>query len=80
MSIYSAVTGKTMEEIEAEFDGQGYGAFKPAVGEAVIECLRPIREEHRAHPQGQGLPGECHTRPVRKKASYVAKQNPAQGL
>ncbi len=45
MSIYSAVTGKTMEEIEAEFDGQGYGVFKPAVGEAVIECLRPIREE-----------------------------------
>ena len=45
MSIYSAVTGKTMEEIEREFDGQGYGAFKPAVGDAVIEALRPIREE-----------------------------------
>ena len=34
IAIYSAVTGKTFEEIEAEFDGQGYGAFKPAVGEA----------------------------------------------
>lgn len=45
MSIYAAVTGKSMEEIEAEFDGQGYGAFKPAVGEAVVELLRPIREE-----------------------------------
>ena len=45
MSIYSAVTGKSMETIEAEFDGQGYGAFKPAVGEAVVETLRPIREE-----------------------------------
>ena len=45
MNIYSAVTGKAMEEIEAEFDGKGYGAFKPAVGEAVIETLRPIREE-----------------------------------
>lgn len=45
MSIYAAVTGKSMEEIEAEFDGQGYGAFKPAVGEAVVEALRPIREE-----------------------------------
>ena len=33
------------EEIEAEFDGKGYGVFKPAVGEAVIETLRPIREE-----------------------------------
>ena len=45
MNIYSAVTGKTMAEIESEFDGKGYGVFKPAVGEAVIECLRPIREE-----------------------------------
>ena len=45
MSIYSAVTGKSYAEIEAEFDGCGYGKFKPAVGEAVIETLRPIREE-----------------------------------
>ena len=45
MQIYSACTGKTFEEIEAEFDGKGYGAFKPAVGEAVVELLRPIREE-----------------------------------
>ena len=45
MSIYAAVTGKSFEEIEREFDGMGYGAFKPAVGEAVVETLRPIREE-----------------------------------
>ena len=45
MQIYSVCTGKTMDEIEAEFDGRGYGAFKPAVGEAVVETLRPIREE-----------------------------------
>ncbi|MGX8686829.1 MAG: tryptophan--tRNA ligase, partial [bacterium] len=45
MNIYASVTGKTYEEIEKEFEGQGYGVFKPAVGEAVIETLRPIREE-----------------------------------
>ncbi|MDE6260975.1 MAG: tryptophan--tRNA ligase [Oscillospiraceae bacterium] len=45
MAIYSAVTGKSYEDIEAEFEGQGYGKFKPAVGEAVVETLRPIREE-----------------------------------
>ena len=45
MSIYSAVTGKSFDEIEREFDGKGYGAFKPVVGEAVVELLRPIREE-----------------------------------
>lgn len=45
MNIYSTVTGKSFEEIKAEFEGKGYGVFKPAVGEAVIETLRPIREE-----------------------------------
>ena len=45
MNIYSAVTGKSFEEIEREFSGCGYGVFKPAVGDAVIETLRPIREE-----------------------------------
>ena len=45
INIYSACTGKSPAEIEAEFDGQGYGAFKPVVGEAVMETLRPIREE-----------------------------------
>lgn len=45
MSIYSSVTGKSFQEIESEFEGLGYGSFKPAVGEAVIEKLRPIREE-----------------------------------
>lgn len=45
MTIYGAVTGKTMDEITAEFDGRGYGDFKAAVGEAVAEHLRPIREE-----------------------------------
>ena len=45
MGIYSAVTGKSFEAIEAEFEGKGYGILKPAVGEAVVETLRPIREE-----------------------------------
>lgn len=45
MTIYSCATGKTFAEIEKEFDGQGYGTFKPAVGEAVVEMLRPIREK-----------------------------------
>ena len=45
MNIYSAVTGLSFEQIEHVFEGRGYGAFKPAVGDAVIETLRPIREE-----------------------------------
>ena len=45
MSVYSAVTGRTFQQIEDEFVGCGYGKFKPVVGDAVIEHLRPIREE-----------------------------------
>ena len=45
LTIYCAATGKTMAEAEADFAGQGYGVFKPAVGEAVVELLRPLREE-----------------------------------
>ncbi len=45
MTIYSVATGKSLEETEREFDGRGYGDFKTAVGEAVVEMLRPIREK-----------------------------------
>ena len=45
INIYATITGKSIPEIEAEFAGKGYGVFKPAVGEAVVEALRPIREE-----------------------------------
>jgi tryptophanyl-tRNA synthetase len=45
ITIYAQATGMTVEEVEAAFEGKGYGEFKPAVGEAVVEMLRPIREE-----------------------------------
>ena len=45
MNIYASVTGKSFDEIESEFAGKGYDVFKPAVGDTVIETLRPIREE-----------------------------------
>lgn len=46
ISIYSAITGKTTEEVEREFDGKGYGDFKLAVGEAVADELAPIKQKH----------------------------------
>lgn len=45
MSIYGAFTGKTMNEIEKEFDGKGYGEFKLAVGEACADKLAPVQSE-----------------------------------
>ena len=87
MSIYSAVTGKSYAEIEAEFDGKGYGVFKPAVGDAVIECLRPIREKttrllkdkaylegvYRDGAQKAGYVAEKTLRKVYKKVGFLAK-------
>ena len=73
MSIYSAVTGNSFDEIEREFEGCGYGKFKPAVGDAVIEMLTPIREE-----ASRILADKAYLETVYKqgaeKASYVANK------
>ena len=46
MSIMSALTGKTMDEIANEYDGKGYGIFKDAVADCVIAALEPIQNEY----------------------------------
>ena len=73
MSIYSAVTGKSYDEIEAEFEGKGYGAFKPAVGEAVVELLRPIREESQRLIKDKAYLESVY-RSGAEKAGYVAEK------
>lgn len=45
IDIYAMATNQTPEQVENEFAGKGYGDFKNAVGEAVVEFLRPVREE-----------------------------------
>ena len=44
VGIYAAVTGETTEQVLQRFAGQGFGAFKPALAEATIALLRPLRE------------------------------------
>ncbi len=73
MSIYSACTGKTFGEIENEFVGKGYGAFKPVVGEAVVETLRPIREETERLLADKAYLESVY-RAGAEKASYVAEK------
>ena len=73
MSIYSAVTGKSFAEIETEFAGQGYGKFKPVVGDAVIEHLRPIREESQRLLKDKAYLESVY-RDGAQKASYVAEK------
>jgi tryptophanyl-tRNA synthetase len=53
VGIYGAVTGESVEQVLARFAGQGFGAFKPALADAVIALLAPLRarlEQFRADP------------------------------
>lgn len=45
LTIHSALSGKTIAELEGEFEGKGYGDFKAAVAEVVVEYFRPVRDK-----------------------------------
>ena len=44
VGIYATLSNRTADSVCAEFAGKGFGAFKPALGELLVETLRPIRE------------------------------------
>jgi tryptophanyl-tRNA synthetase len=46
IEILAAVRGTTPDLVEQEFDGSGYGAFKQAVADAVVDFLAPVRERY----------------------------------
>ena len=73
LTIYSIFTDKTVEEAEREFEGKGYGEFKQAVGEAVVEVLRPINEKKEAL-----LKDKAYLNKVlldgKQKAEYLARK------
>ena len=67
IEIYSCITGKTHAEIEKEFENKGYGDFKVAVGESVVEKLRPIQEQYERYIKDKAYLEECY-----KKGSEMA--------
>lgn len=71
MQIYSVCTGRSFDAIESEFAGRGYGDFKLAVGEAVVETLRPIREEAERLLKDKAYLESVYADGA-KRASYVA--------
>ncbi len=73
LSIYSAVTDKTIEDAEKEFSGLGYGEFKLAVGEAVADTLAPVQAEFQ-RLQGDKAFVESVYKKGAEAASYIANK------
>ena len=73
MSIYSCFTGKTMEEIEREFDGCGYGDFKLAVGEATADALAPVQKAFADYLSDKAML-EAQMKKGAEEASYYARR------
>ncbi|MBR1862468.1 MAG: tryptophan--tRNA ligase [Ruminococcus sp.] len=66
MTIYSIVTGKSLEDVEKEFEGKGYGDFKLAVGEAVADHLAPVREKFDRLMADKAYMKKCYTEGAEK--------------
>lgn len=73
ITIYSTVTGKTVAEVEKEFEGKGYGNFKLAVGEAVADTLAPVKQKYEEIIKDKKLL-EALYRQGEEKAERVARK------
>lgn len=73
MDIYGCVTGKTNDEITAEFAGKGYGDFKLAVGEAVADELAPLQKRYEELLKDKAYIEKC-IKENDAKAAYFANK------
>ena len=84
VGIYGAVTGESVEQVLDRFAGQGFGAFKPALGDALIALIAPIRErldDLRKHPADlDRILEEGAARAGELGAPLLAKAKSAVGL
>ena len=84
VGIYGAVTGETVNEVLERFAGQGFGTFKPALGEVLVGLIAPIRkrlEDLRQHPDElDRILAEGTARATELGAPTLAKAKSAVGL
>ena len=73
LTIYSNVTDTSIEQAEELFSGKGYGEFKMAVGEAVVEKLRPVRERYKELVNNKDYLLEIASKGA-SEASYMARK------
>lgn len=72
LAIYSAMTGKSIPEVEAHFQGKGYGTLKAELAEVIIEKLAPIQEKYHHYLNSSELDNILKHGAV--KASIVANE------
>lgn len=76
MSIYSHCANLSLDEIEARYEGQGYGPFKKELAEHVVAVIEPLQEKYRAIRES----GEIHTilKQGAERASAIADRTLAE--
>jgi len=77
IEVLAVIRGVDHSEIEREFEGRGYGDFKTAVGEAVAEYLRPVRERY-AEVRGDEAELERVLQAGAERARAIASQTLAE--
>ena len=84
VGIYGAVTGESVEQVLGRFAGQGFGAFKPALADILIELIAPIRsrlEQLRRDPgELDRILAEGASKASELGAPILAKARAAVGL
>lgn len=73
MQIYASITGKSMSEIENEFNGKGYGDFKTAVANVVISKLEPIQKRQKEILENKAYIEEIYTRGAENARKLASK-------
>lgn len=73
MNIYSIFSGESIENIEAKYEGEGYGKFKEDLAEVVIEGLRPMQEKYDYYMKNKDYLEEVYKNGA-EKAERVARK------
>jgi tryptophanyl-tRNA synthetase len=85
LTIYQTITGEKRKDIEAKFEGKGYGDFKKALAEVVIESLRPLQERYKELTADPGhidailAAGAAKARPLAEKMLAEVKKRVGLG-
>lgn len=73
ITLYHISTGKSIAEIERDFEGKGYGEFKKAVAEALVEFLRPFKQKYSEYRKDENFLREVLSRGAEKARQVASK-------